>query len=84
MKGLVIAYLVLFLSALGEAGPCNPNPCKNGGECSVKWTYYFTCTCPKEFDGTRCEKEKDMAEISKETLLLNWLRGELQVELDDH
>lgn len=37
----------------GEADPCSPNPCKNGGTCqNVGGT--FKCTCAAGFSGVTC------------------------------
>ncbi|KAL4624307.1 lactadherin-like isoform X1 [Arapaima gigas] len=45
-----------------EAGPCNPNPCKNKGTCeavshSRRGDVFseYTCKCPKGFEGTHCQ-----------------------------
>ena len=34
---------------------CQPDPCRNGGTCSVDGKGYFTCSCPKRFFGYFCE-----------------------------
>jgi len=41
-----------------QAGPCNPNPCKNGGTCAVDGDQ-FTCTCAAGFSGDTCETNID-------------------------
>ncbi|XP_071982915.1 cadherin EGF LAG seven-pass G-type receptor 3 isoform X3 [Engystomops pustulosus] len=33
---------------------CDPNPCKNGGNCTVAWGTY-TCACPLGFGGKDCK-----------------------------
>lgn len=35
--------------------PCSPNPCLNGGVCTVASSGSALCTCPSAFTGTRCE-----------------------------
>ncbi|XP_004595241.2 delta-like protein 3 [Ochotona princeps] len=35
-------------------GPCDRNPCANGGSCSES-AGAFQCTCPRGFYGSRCE-----------------------------
>ncbi|XP_052251364.1 protocadherin Fat 1-like [Dreissena polymorpha] len=37
----------------GEADPCFPNPCKNGGVCAVNGMN-FTCSCTTGFHGSNC------------------------------
>lgn len=37
--------------------PCNPNPCKLGGQCR-RHGFYFQCVCPPTRDGRYCELEK--------------------------
>ena len=39
------------------ANPCEPNPCQNGGECSVDAEGKFSCACAEGFEGRRCQKE---------------------------
>ncbi|XP_072050388.1 uncharacterized protein [Amphiura filiformis] len=39
-------------------GPCNPNPCVNGGECYVRFRFFYKCECPQGFDGKQCEFEE--------------------------
>lgn len=42
---------VLFLHIVG---PCNPDPCQNGGTCTVNGADFF-CLCDLGFIGTRCQ-----------------------------
>ena len=39
------------------SGPCDVNPCQNGGTCSLNGET-FECTCPVRFTGMRCETGK--------------------------
>lgn len=43
-------------------GPCNPNPCKNDGECEVTATSRrgdtfnnYICKCQSGFEGVNCQ-----------------------------
>ena len=38
--------------------PCDSGPCQNGGECVPGEGLEYTCRCPEEFEGDRCEKRK--------------------------
>ena len=35
-------------------GPCNPNPCQNGGKCTGEGSTY-RCECLSGFAGDNCE-----------------------------
>ena len=37
----------------GEADPCSPNPCKNGGTCQIVGGT-FKCNCAAGFSGPTC------------------------------
>eukprot|EP00914_Ancora_sagittata_P018230 GHVO01036043.1.p1 GENE.GHVO01036043.1~~GHVO01036043.1.p1 ORF type:complete len:213 (+),score=13.93 GHVO01036043.1:1974-2612(+) len=39
---------------------CDPNPCKNGGECKSEKDY-FSCMCDGMWTGHRCEEEHEEA-----------------------
>ena len=53
------SYIVLLFSPSpdvvggGEADPCSPNPCKNGGICQIVGGT-FKCTCTAGFFGPTC------------------------------
>ncbi len=47
---------IFNLSCVPIPNPCSPNPCENGGTCSVDGEN-FVCTCPPEWTGERCEIE---------------------------
>ena len=38
-----------------EADSCIPNPCSNNGVCHNVNGGGFTCECPKNFSGGKCE-----------------------------
>ena len=37
-----------------SAGPCQPNPCRNGGTCTAQDTTNYTCSCAVGFTGENC------------------------------
>ena len=45
-------------------GPCDPNPCENGGQCTDNGDGSFTCTCPPGWAGTNCESNIDEYEAN--------------------
>jgi hypothetical protein len=49
--GGFLLFSVLFLHIVG---PCNPDPCQNGGTCTVNGADFF-CLCDLGFIGTRCQ-----------------------------
>ncbi|XP_072050232.1 uncharacterized protein [Amphiura filiformis] len=36
-------------------GPCNPDPCQNGGVCSVRLRRFYTCRCQEGYIGRVCD-----------------------------
>ncbi|XP_077389169.1 protocadherin Fat 2 isoform X2 [Festucalex cinctus] len=42
-----------------SAGPCDHNPCRNGGVCLEETSGAFQCRCAGPFGGARCEREDD-------------------------
>ena len=40
---------------VSELDPCTPDPCQNGGACSVIEGSSFRCDCTENFQGDRCE-----------------------------
>ncbi|XP_061592745.1 agrin-like [Cololabis saira] len=57
----------LFGSGVGECGnnPCQPNPCKNAGECQIKEAEMFHCRCSRGFWGPTCADVHDPCVPSK-------------------
>ncbi|XP_038067480.1 mucin-19-like isoform X4 [Patiria miniata] len=49
-----VAECTFVLSITPGVDPCSPNPCQNGGQCSVA-VNTFSCQCPTGFTGTTCE-----------------------------
>ena len=45
--------MVLFW--ISDKDPCQENPCMNNGVCKREGNHDFTCSCPEEYKGTRCE-----------------------------
>ena len=61
----------MFSCSVGE-GPCNPNPCLNGGQCTGEGQTY-TCECVGGFTGNTCEigmSTKTMSSIAIYTMTL--------------
>ena len=50
LDGLLDLYLFFILDL------CNPNPCQNGGTCSIRGTVY-DCHCPSMFVGDLCQNK---------------------------
>jgi hypothetical protein len=38
---------------------CDPNPCQNGGTCSIGFKIAFSCFCPENFNGDLLLKNND-------------------------
>ena len=47
---------ITLINLVGE-GPCNPNPCQNGGHCEGQGST-FRCECLSGFAGDHCENSK--------------------------
>lgn len=37
---------------------CHPNPCQNGGTCRIVGTNARECSCPEQYGGKYCERDK--------------------------
>lgn len=48
-------------SGFCDSGPCYPNPCLNGGTCSLNANASngYECACPDTFTGDICEVDVD-------------------------
>eukprot|EP00066_Takifugu_rubripes_P015406 XP_011604672.1 PREDICTED: hyaluronan-binding protein 2-like [Takifugu rubripes] len=44
---------------------CEPNPCLNGGVCSVGPDGGFVCSCPELYSGRKCQNVKDVCKNVK-------------------
>ena len=42
-----------------RSNPCEPNPCQNGGECSIATDDNFECSCDDFWTGSTCESDID-------------------------
>ena len=45
------------ICAYDSAGPCQANPCRNGGTCTAQDTTNYTCSCAAGFTGLLCETD---------------------------
>ena len=45
------------ICAYDSTGPCQPNPCRNGGTCTAQDTTNYTCSCAAGFTGMLCETD---------------------------
>ena len=50
---IILIHNVSFFQ--GETSPCLPNPCSGGGTCE-EHDNTFTCFCPDDRTGDRCER----------------------------
>ncbi|KAI5088644.1 inactive serine protease PAMR1-like [Silurus meridionalis] len=46
-----------FSATFQELSVCSPNPCRNGGVCSLDTVEAFQCACKAGFTGLQCEKK---------------------------
>ncbi|XP_052077852.1 delta-like protein C isoform X2 [Mytilus californianus] len=59
-----LCFTIIFVIISGGGGemgsdPCSPNPCKNGGTCSVNNSANnAVCSCPTEYEGITCALSK--------------------------
>ena len=55
-----LAFLLLLFSLINRLNyllidPCNPNPCNNHGRCVQSGYNSYTCVCPPNYTGRKCE-----------------------------
>ena len=43
---------------------CQPNPCQNGGSCSVKFLGQVSCSCPSGFSGNNCQTPTSSCQLN--------------------
>lgn len=55
-----------------EYGPCNKQPCQNGGKCNVAVTCHYFCECPDGWTGQYCDQRPELKK-KKDNLWLLWL-----------
>ncbi len=65
-------HMLIYL--LGDA--CTPNPCLNGAVCISNAFGGFTCQCPPEFTGQRCEDRKTLFTFSVATCFFSVCLGD--------
>ena len=60
LSGTVGKYVHLFCClstyCVAVVDFCEPSPCENGGTCTSTDSVGFTCRCPQDFNGERCEE----------------------------
>ena len=54
IKNDIYIIMIIYLTTSAGVGPCNPNPCQNGGQCTGEGQTY-RCECLSGFAGDRCE-----------------------------
>ena len=71
---LIPLHNLIFCIIILVRGPCDPNPCRNGGTCNDDSQENITCTCAIGFKGDTCQ-------IGKITFLLKKVLPCLLLEL---
>lgn len=54
--GVIVPKTDLCLRFPLHSDQCNPNPCLNGGVCSVGPNGKFVCSCPELYSGKKCQR----------------------------
>lgn len=52
---LRLGFIFSSVTFLVSQNPCSANQCQNGGTCQTTSSTEFTCTCPSDHLGDRCE-----------------------------
>lgn len=55
LKKMLLSTMSNLTFFVSELDPCTPDPCQNGGACSVIEESSFECNCTENFQGDRCE-----------------------------
>ena len=64
---------ICILRILMYSDPCSPNPCDNGGTCTVRGKSFY-CLCPPgwaELDGGFCNYQKNSKTVSSYTKIIH-------------
>ncbi|XP_002120027.2 beta-tectorin-like [Ciona intestinalis] len=64
----VSVLLCLLLALQGFAAPCDSNPCENNGECVVTSASEYSCICPSNFAGIRCNLPPPTVSCGEESI----------------
>ena len=72
----------LKIFTIAEVNECQPNPCKNGGDC-YETGDSFQCTCNRGYKGEYCESMSPLLLVSRPLLSIaakcfNWLGGKIR------
>ena len=71
----IISFMQWCACFSGHISPCQPNPCDGGGTCE-EHDNTFTCFCPSDRTGDRCERR-----LSENDLRVPMFNGNSFVEL---
>lgn len=71
---------IIFFLILDNAASCSPNPCNNGGKCSIKFLQ-IECECQERFFGKLCEFTEEDTEVVVEQF--SRIISDLQPNLTD-
>ncbi|XP_013385403.1 protein crumbs-like [Lingula anatina] len=51
---LLVLVLMVCVSVIDSQDSCNPNPCLNGGTCTMSPEHALQCTCTNHYSGYYC------------------------------
>jgi len=51
-------------TCVAQTSPCTPNPCQNGGTCTVTGTTTYSCACADGYTGTNCQTPHDCGALT--------------------